>query len=80
MLTFLKRNLFIIALFLITLAVTFVTFLTFIDKSFIKLNDQNLKFLLFANIFLLLAFFITYLFYNKIYKIILLYQFYLNIS
>ena len=58
MLTFLKRNLFIIALFLITLAVTFVTFLTFIDKSFIKLNDQNLKFLLFANIFLLLAFFI----------------------
>ena len=58
MLTFLKRNLFIIALFLITLAVTFVTFLTFIDKSFIKLNDQNLKYLLFANIFLLLAFFI----------------------
>ena len=58
MLTFLKRNLFIIALFLVTLLVTFITFLTFIDKSFIKLNDQNLKFLLIANIFLLLAFFI----------------------
>ena len=58
MLTFLKRNLFIISLFLLTLIVTFITFLTFIDKSFIELTDQNLKYLLFANVFLLLAFFI----------------------
>ena len=65
MLTFLKRNLFIISLFFLTLIVTFITFLTFIDKSFIKLTDQNLKYLLFANIFLLLAFFIIIFFETK---------------
>ena len=57
MLTFIKRNLFIIIIFLLTLIVGFVTFLTFIDKSFLELNNSNLKNLLFANIFLLLLFF-----------------------
>ena len=35
----------------------FVTFLTFIDKSFLKLTDQNLQYLLGLNIFLLLLLF-----------------------
>ena len=43
MLTFLKRNIFIIIIFLFTLILGFLTFLTFIDKSFIELNNNNLK-------------------------------------
>ncbi len=58
MLTFLKRNLFIISIFFITLAITFITFLTFIDKSFIQLTDNNLKYLLIGNIILLVIFFV----------------------
>ena len=58
MLTFLKRNLFITLIFLTTLTVGFITFLTFIDKSFIKLNDLNLQILLIFNGILLLVFFI----------------------
>ncbi len=57
MLTFLKKNLFIIIIFLLTLILGFVTFLTFIDKSFIELNNSNLKNLLVANIVLLALFF-----------------------
>ena len=57
MLTFLKRNLFIILIFLFTLILAFVTFLTFIDKSFIELNNNNLKNLLIGNVLLLLVFF-----------------------
>ena len=58
MLTFLKRNLFITLIFLSTLTVGFMTFLTFIDKSFVKLNDFNLQILLIFNGILLLVFFI----------------------
>ena len=58
MLTFLKRNLFITLIFITTLTVGFITFLTFIDKSFIKLNDLNLQILLIFNGILLLVFFI----------------------
>ena len=54
---FLKRNLFLIIVFLITLILGFITFLTFIDKSFISLSDENLKYLLFSDIMLLLLFF-----------------------
>ena len=54
---FLKRNLFLIIIFFITLIVGFITFLTFIDKSFISLSDENLKYLLFTDIILLLLFF-----------------------
>ena len=51
---FLEKNLFIIIIFLITLFVGFFTFLTFIDKSSIELNQQNLQYLLILNIFLLI--------------------------
>ena len=57
MLTFLKRNIFIAFIFIVTLTVSFVTFLTFIDKGFISLNEKNLNYLLIANIILLLLFF-----------------------
>ncbi|MDA9178046.1 ATP-binding protein [Candidatus Pelagibacter sp.] len=59
---FLKKNILIIILFLITLSVGFFTFLTFIDKSFIELNQQNLQYLLISNIFLLILLFIFVLF------------------
>ena len=58
MLNFIKKNLFIIIIFFITLLLGFVTFLTFLDKSFIKLNDQNLQYLLLSNIVLLIIFFL----------------------
>ena len=58
MLTFLKRNLFIIIIFLFTLLSGFITFLTFIDKSFVQLNEKNLQALLIINAILLLVFFI----------------------
>ena len=57
MFNFIKKNMFIGFIFLITLTMAFVTFLTFIDKSFLKLTDQNLQFLLSGNIALLLVFF-----------------------
>ena len=57
MIEFIKKNILIIILFLITLFVGFFTFLTFIDKSFIELNESNLQYLLSANIVLLLFFF-----------------------
>ncbi len=57
MLTFLKRNIFIIFIFITTLSVSYVTFLTFINKSFISLNEENLNYLLIVNIVLLLLFF-----------------------
>jgi len=57
MIEFIKKNIFIILIFFITLFVGFLTFLTFIDKSFIQLNEKNLQYLLIANILLLLFFF-----------------------
>ena len=57
MIDFIKKNTFIGLIFLLTLSVGFVTFLTFIDKSFLKLTDQNLQLLLTGNIALLLLFF-----------------------
>jgi len=59
---FLIKNTIIIILFLITLFVGFFTFLTFIDKSFIDLNQQNLQYLLISNIFLLALLFILVFF------------------
>ena len=58
MLEFLRKNIFIIILSTITLFIGFLTFLTFIDKSFIILNQQNLQYLLILNIFLLFLLFI----------------------
>ena len=57
MIDFIKKNTFIGLIFLITLTIGFVTFLTFIDKSFLKLTDQSLQFLLGGNIALLLVLF-----------------------
>jgi two-component system nitrogen regulation sensor histidine kinase NtrY len=59
MFDFIKKNIFIVLLFIITLFLGFVTFLTFIDKSFINLSDKNLQLLLIINIFLLLLLFTT---------------------
>jgi len=56
---FIKKNVFIILVFVITLFSGFLTFLTFIDKSFIELSDQNLQLLLIVNIPLLLLLFYT---------------------
>ena len=58
MLALLKRNLFIIIIFIFTLLLAFLTFLTFIGKSFIELNDNNLQYLLILNFILLIFFFI----------------------
>ncbi len=58
MLALLKRNLFIIVIFIFTLLLGFLTFLTFIDKSFIDLNDKNLQYLLILNFILLIIFFV----------------------
>ena len=58
MLNFIKKNLFIILIFFVTLLLGFLTFLTFLDKSFIKLNDLNLQYLLVSNIALLIIFFL----------------------
>ena len=58
MLEFLKKNIFIIILSSITLFIGFLTFLTFIDRSFIELNQKNLQYLLILNIFLLFLLFI----------------------
>ena len=57
MINFIKKNIFIGFIFLITLTLGFLTFLTFIDKGFLKLTDQNLQILLTCNIFLLLVLF-----------------------
>ena len=58
MIEFLKKNIFIIILSSITLFIGFLTFLTFIDRSFIELNQNNLQYLLIVNIFLLILLFI----------------------
>ena len=58
MLEFLKKNIFIIILSSITLFLGFLTFLTFIDRSFVDLNEKNLQYLLISNIFLLILLFI----------------------
>ena len=57
MLEFLKKNIFIIILSSITLFIGFLTFLTFIDRSFVELNQDNLQYLLILNIFLLFLLF-----------------------
>ena len=58
MLVFIKRNLFISIIFILTLFLSFVTFFTFIGRSFIELNEQNLQLVLIANIIFLLVFFV----------------------
>ena len=50
---FIKKNILIVLVFIISLSLGLLTFLTFIDKSFIKLSDENLQILLIVNISLL---------------------------
>ena len=57
MIDFIKKNLIIGTVFICTLFLAFLTFLTFIDKSFVELSDKNLQLLLIANIVLLLILF-----------------------
>ncbi len=56
--SFIKKNIYLIFLFIITLSVGFLTFLTFIDKGLIELSDKNLQFLLIFNTILLFVLFI----------------------
>ena len=58
MFEFIKRNIFILIIFFTTLLLGFITFFTFLDKSFINLNQENLKILLYVNIIFLILFFI----------------------
>ena len=58
MLEFIKKNIFICVIFIVTLSIGFLTFLTFINKSFLELNQLNLQSLLISNIVLLLIFFV----------------------
>ena len=58
MIDFIKRNIFILIIFFTTLLLGFITFFTFLDKSFINLNQENLKILLYVNIIFLILFFI----------------------
>ena len=58
MLSFIKRHIFIILVFIFTLIISFITFLTFIGKTLFLSNDINLNYLLFLNIALLLIFFL----------------------
>ncbi len=58
MFALLKRNLFIIVIFILTISLGFLTFLTFINKSFIKLNENSLEILLISNIGFVLLFFV----------------------
>ena len=55
---FIKKNIYLIFLFIITLSVGFLTFLTFIDKGLIELSNKNLQLLLILNIVLLFLLFV----------------------
>ena len=57
MFRFIKDNIFIAIVFIVTLSVGFLTFLTFINKSFVELTETNLQYLLLANVLLLIIFF-----------------------
>ena len=58
MIDFIKRNIFILIIFFTTLLLGFITFFTFLDKSFINLSQQNLNTLLYINIIFLILFFL----------------------
>jgi len=55
---FIKKNIYLIFLFIITLSIGFLTFLTFIDKGYIELSSKNLQLLLIFNILLLFLLFV----------------------
>jgi len=55
---FIKKNIYLIFLFIITLSIGFLTFLTFIGKGYIELSSINLQFILILNISMLFLLFI----------------------
>jgi two-component system nitrogen regulation sensor histidine kinase NtrY len=70
MFDFIKKNIVICLVFVATLLLGFLTFLTFIDKSFIKLSDKNLQILLIVNVgFLFFLFMIIFIEVKKSLKI-----------
>ena len=58
MFNFINKNKIIIFTFIFTLFLGILTFLTFIDRSFILLNDENLEKLLLVDLIVVLIFFI----------------------
>ena len=68
MLNFINKNKVIILIFSITLFLGILTFLTFIDRSFIKLSEINLQNLLIIDLIIVVVFFI--LIFTEIYKIV----------
>ena len=58
MLNFINKNKFIVLIFTVTLILGIITFLTFIDRSFIKLNEINLQILLVIDLLLVIFFFL----------------------
>jgi len=66
MIDFIKKNALIGIFFTISLVLGLLTFLTFIDKSFIQLSDKNLQILLIFNIGLLL--FIFFMIFHQVKK------------
>ncbi len=58
MIEFIKKNIFLILLSIITLLIGFLTFLTFIDKGFIELSEDNLQYLLILSVLFLILLFI----------------------
>ena len=63
-----KNYKWVIAMSSICVLLGVLTFLTFINQSFIELNDFNLQILLFIDVLLLILFFL--LIFNQIYKIL----------
>ena len=63
-----KNNKWVIAMSLFCVLLGALTFFTFINRSFIELNDFNLQILLFVDAILLILFFV--LIFNEIYKIL----------
>jgi two-component system, NtrC family, nitrogen regulation sensor histidine kinase NtrY len=56
MIDFIKKNISVLLIFIIALSVGFLTFLTFINRSFIQLNEINLQILLIINVILIIVF------------------------
>ena len=68
MIHIIKNNKWVIATSLICILLGALTFFTFINRSFIELNDFNLQILLFVDAILLILFFV--LIFSEIYKIL----------
>ena len=74
MLNFINKNKIIIFIFSITLFLGIITFLTFIDRSFIKLNDANLQNLLIIDLAVIIIFFGIIILRNKLHKFLDIYM------